>query len=284
MARSILALHAHPDDESSKGAGTISAYAARGVRCVLVTATGGEAGDILNPEMDRPEIVENLKAVREAELAEAAKIQGYQEVILLGYRDSGMPGSEDNSNPLAFCNQPVEEILERVVRIVRREQPDVVLGYDAHEFYPHPDHLRVHDISMQLFDAAADPHRFPESGDPWEIKKLYSPQIFPMRKLILIDEAMRERTGASPYAEWIERLGDRPDNSLGGHWTRVDVTGYVEQGRDALRAHRTQIDPASAWFQAPSELVEEIYPWEDFELMATRVPPSHDDDLFAGIS
>jgi mycothiol S-conjugate amidase len=284
MARSILALHAHPDDESSKGAGTISAYAARGVRCVLVTATGGEAGDILNPEMDRPEIVANLRAVREAELAEAAKIQGYQEVILLGYRDSGMPGSEDNANPLAFCNQPMEEVLERVVRIVRREQPDVVLGYDAHEFYPHPDHLRVHDVSMQLFEAAADPDRFPDSGDPWEIKKLYSPQIFPIRKLILIDEAMRERTGASPYAEWIARLGDRPDTSVNGQWTRVDVTGYIEQGRDALRAHRTQIDPTSAWFQAPSELVEEIYPWEDFELMATRVPSSEDDDLFAGIS
>jgi mycothiol S-conjugate amidase len=285
MARTILALHAHPDDESSKGAGTISKYAAQGVRCVLVTATGGEAGDILNPEMDRPEVAANLKAVREAELAEAAKIQGYEEVILLGYRDSGMPDSDDNANPLAFCNQPIDEVLERVVRIVREEQPDVVLGYDAHEFYPHPDHLRVHDVSMLVFEAAADPERFPDAGDPWEIKKLYSPQIFPTRKLKLLDEAMRERTGDSPWEAWLQRLQERPETPRSGSWTAVDVTGHIEQGRDALRAHRTQIDPTSAWFQVPTELVEEVYPWEDFELMASRVSTlDDDDDLFAGIS
>ncbi len=285
MAHTILALHAHPDDESSKGAGTVSKYAASGVRCVLVTATGGEAGDILNPEMDRPEIVENLKAVREAELAEAAAIQGYAEVILLGYRDSGMPGSDDNANPLAFCNQPIDDVLERVVRIVRREQPDVVLGYDAHEFYPHPDHLRVHDISLQVFDAASDPDRFPDSGEPWEIKKLYSPQIFPIEKLRLLDDAMRERTGMSPYAEWIDRLADRPVDDPAGVYTKIDVTGHTEQGRDALRAHRTQIDPTSTWFSVPSDLVEEVYPWEDFELMRTRVDAAEvDGDLFAGIA
>ena len=284
MANTILALHAHPDDESSKGAGTISRYAAEGVRCVLVTATGGEAGDILNPEMDKPEILADLKSVREAELAEAAKIQGYAEVILLGYRDSGMPDSEANAHPAAFCNQPVDEVLERVVRIVRSERPDVVLGYDAHEFYPHPDHLRVHDISMSVFEAAADPDRFPDSGEPWEIKKLYSPQIFPMEKLRLLDAAMIERTGESPYAAWIERLSGRPEAVRDRRWTRVDVTGYIDQGREALKAHRTQIDPNSAWFQVPTQLVEEIYPWEDFELMASRVPTNDgDDDLFAGI-
>lgn len=284
MARTILALHAHPDDESSKGAGTISAYAARGVRCVLVTATGGEAGDILNPSMDRPEVLANLKEIREAELAEAARIQGYAEVVLLGYRDSGMPDSADNANPLAFCNQPIDDILERVVAIVRRERPDVVLGYDAHEFYPHPDHLRIHDISLLVFDAAADPERFPDAGEPWEIKKLFSPQIFPMKKVRLLDAAMRERTGESPYAEWIERLADRQAPERTEPMTRIDVTGYIEQGRDALRAHRTQIDPESRWFQVPTSLVEEIYPWEDFELMASRVPVGeNDDDLFAGI-
>lgn len=285
MAHTILALHAHPDDESSKGAGTISKYAASGVRCVLVTATGGEAGDILNPEMDRPEIFENLKAVREQELADAAAIQGYAEVILLGYRDSGMPDSIDNANPLAFCNQPIDAVLERVVRIVRREQPDVVLGYDAHEFYPHPDHLRIHDISMQVFDAAADGDRFPDSGEPWEIKKLYSPQILPMEKIRRLDEAMRERTGTSPYAEWIERRADRPEEPRNAAFTKIDVTGYTEQGRDALRAHRTQIDPSSAWFKVPSDLVEQVYPWEDFELMASRVEVADGaDDLFAGIA
>jgi mycothiol S-conjugate amidase len=285
MTHTLLAIHAHPDDESSKGAATVSKYASLGVRCILVTATGGEAGDILNPAMDRPEIAANLKAVREAELAEAAKIQGYDEVILLGYRDSGMPDSPDNANPLAFCNQPVDDVLERLVRIVRGYRPDVVLGYDAHEFYPHPDHLRVHDMSMRLFDAAADGARFPDAGDPWEIKKMYSPQIFTKTKVTILDAEMRKRTGTSPYEKWIDRLAEWPDVPAGAHRTRIDVTGFIDQGRDALRAHRTQIDPESTWFQVPTDLVEEIYPWEDFELMAARVPTTDgDDDLFNGIS
>ncbi len=285
MTHTLLALHAHPDDESSKGAATVSKYASLGVRCVLVTATGGEAGDILNPAMDRPEIAANLKAVREAELAEAAKIQGYDEVILLGYRDSGMPDSPDNANPLAFCNQPVEDVLERLVRIVRKHRPEVVLGYDAHEFYPHPDHLRVHDMSMRLFEAAADGSLFPDAGDPWEIKKMYSPQIFTKEKVTILDAEMRKRTGTSPYERWIERLSEWPDVPSGAHRTKIDVTGFIDQGREALRAHRTQIDPDSAWFQVPTDLVEQMYPWEDFEIMAARVPTTDgDDDLFNGIS
>ncbi len=278
----LLALHAHPDDESSKGAGTISRYAASGVRCVLVTATGGEAGDILNPAMDRPEIKANLKSVREAELVEAAAIQGYDEVILLGYRDSGMPDSLDNADPRAFCNQPVDEVLARLVGIVRDVRPDVLIGYDDHEFYPHPDHLRVHEMSMLVFDAAADVDRFPDLGEPWEIKKMYAPTIFTRDRVRTIHEAMLERTGNSPYDRWLEMMESRP--MLERDVTRIDVTGYVEQSRDALRAHRTQIDPDGHWFQVPTELVEEVYPWEDFEMMASRVGwNTGENDLFAGI-
>ncbi len=278
----LLALHAHPDDESSKGAATISRYAASGVRCVLVTATGGEAGDILNPAMDRPEIAANLKAVREAELAEAAAIQGYDEVILLGYRDSGMPDSSDNADPRAFCNQPVDDVLARLVGIVREVRPHVVIGYDDHEFYPHPDHLRIHEMSLLVFDAAADANRFPELGEPWEIKKMYAPTMFAHDRIHALHEAMLERTGSSPYERWIEMIETRP--IVERDVTRIDVTGYVEQSRAALRAHRTQIDPDGHWFQVPTEVIEEIYPWEDFELMASRVGWNTDeDDLFAGI-
>lgn len=282
MPRTLLALHAHPDDESSKGAGAVARYAAEGVRCVLVTATGGEAGDVLNPTMDVAGVTENLKETREAELAEAASILGYAEVVLLGYRDSGMAESEDNANPLAFCNQPAEEVLERFVRIIRSVKPDVMLGYDAHEFYPHPDHLRIHEMSRPAYEAAADSDRFPDSGDPWEIKKLYAPMIFTREKMTIIHEAMLERTGASPFDGWT-RLLDRAE-APPSDVMRVNVSGYVEQGRDALRAHRTQIDPAGRWFQVPTELIEELYPWEDFEMMASRVGwDPHETDLFAGI-
>ena len=282
MPKTLLALHAHPDDESSKGAATVSRYAAEGVRCVLVTATGGEAGDVLNPALDAAEASKNLKEIREAELREAAAIIGYSDVILLGYRDSGMPDSVDNANPLAFCNQPEEEVLERIVRIIRSVRPDVILGYDAHEFYPHPDHLRVHALSMQMYDAAADPDRFPEAGEPWEVKKLYAPMIFTKEKMTTIHEAMIERTGSSPYDNWMAMI-DRSDAPI-RDVMRVEVYGYVEQGRDALRAHRTQVDPDGRWFQVPTALIEELYPWEDFEMMASRIGWDADEtDLFAGI-
>ncbi|MDA2978673.1 MAG: mycothiol conjugate amidase Mca [Actinomycetota bacterium] len=282
MSRTLLAFHAHPDDESSKGAGTVSRYASEGVRCVLVTATGGEAGDVLNPAMDRPEIVSNLKATREAELALAAEIQGYDEVILLGYRDSGMPDSDDNADPRAFCNQDRDDVLETLVTIVRRVKPDVMLGYDAHEFYPHPDHLRVHEMSALVFDAAGDPSRFPNVGEPWQIKKLYAPMIFTKTRITTIHEAMIERTGSSPYERWMSMMDERA--GPGRDVSRINVKGFVEQSRDALRAHRTQIDPAGHWFQVPTELIEEIYPWEDFEMLESRVGWSSDEeDLFDGI-
>ncbi|MEZ5175797.1 MAG: mycothiol conjugate amidase Mca [Acidimicrobiia bacterium] len=283
MARTLLALHAHPDDESSKGAGTVSRYAAAGVRCVLVTATGGEAGDILNPEMERPEIAEDLRAVREAELAEAAAIQGYDDVILLGYRDSGMPGSAHNADPRAFCNQPIDDVLGRLVEIVRAERPDVLLGYDSHERYPHPDHLRIHELTVPLFEAAANPGRFPDVGSPWEIKKVYAPMIFTRERVLALHQAMLNRTGTSPYQQWLDHMdADRdPERRM----TRVNVTGFIDQSRRALLAHRTQIDPQGPWFRVPTDVVEEVYPWEDFELLATRVAWEPDaEDLFAGIS
>ena len=282
MSRTILALHAHPDDESSKGAGTIARYTHEGVDAVLVTATGGEAGDVLNPAMDRPEVADDLAAIRRSELDEAADILGYGEVLLLGYRDSGMPDSTDNGRSDAFCNQPHDEVLARLVAIVRRVRPEVVLGYDDHEWYPHPDHLFVHRLSVDLFEAAADGDRFPGAGAPWQIQKLYAP-VFTRDRFFAVHEAMIERTGSSPYEAWIERI--TATEELDRPVTRVDVTGFVEQGRDALRAHRTQIDPNGRWFDVPTELLEEIYPWEDFELLASVVPHDpEEDDLFAGVS
>jgi len=137
-------------------------------------------------------------------------------------------------------------------------------------------------LSLLVFDAAADTNRFLDLGEPWEIKKMYAPAMFTHDRIRTIHQAMLERTGSSPYDHWIEMMETRP--MLERDITRVDVTGYVEQSREALRAHRTQIDPDGHWFQVPTELVEEVYPWEDFELMASRVGWNADEnDLFAGI-
>lgn len=281
MSGTVLALHAHPDDESSKGAASVARLVDEGVRAILVTATGGEAGDILNPVMDRPEIAQRLAEIRANELAEAASIIGYDEVVMLGYRDSGMPDSDDNGRSDVFRNQPLDVVLGAVVEIVRRERPSVVLGYDAHEFYPHPDHLRIHEMTLELVAAAADPNRYPETGDPWQIEKLYAP-VFTRERLVVLHEAMLERTGESPLVAWLERLGDFhvPDRRL----MRFDVTGYVEQGRDALRAHRTQVDPNGFWFAVPTDVVESVYPWEDFELLYSQGPwDAAETHLFSGI-
>jgi mycothiol S-conjugate amidase len=266
MFRTIVALHAHPDDESSKGAATIARYCDLGTRAVLVTATGGEAGEILNPDAATTAARIDLAAVRRSELREAARIIGYDDLVMLGYRDSGMPGSDDNRHPDAFINAPFDEILERLVAIVRSERPQVILGYDDHEWYPHPDHLRIHDLSSAVFDAAADPSRFPDTGDPWAADRLYAP-VFSLRRLHLLSESMASRGLDSPLSRWIEHIGsDAVDPLL----TTIDVGPYVERARDALRAHRTQIDPDGPWFQVPLDLVLSVYPYEDFELLASR--------------
>jgi mycothiol S-conjugate amidase len=260
----LLAFHAHPDDESSKGAATVARYSDEGVRCVLVCATGGEAGDILNPAMDRPEIVADLPAVRRAELEAAAGIIGYAEVVELGYRDSGMPDTADNAHPDAFVNAPFDEVLGRMVEIVRMIRPDVVLGYDDHQRYPHPDHLLVHDVSVALVEAAADDDRFPDAGPAWRIPRLFAP-VFTRKRALALHEAMLARGEESPFAsrlDWFTDIGED-----GRPLWQVDVAGYVERGRDALRAHATQVDPNGFWFQVPTTVVEEVYPREDFEAL-----------------
>jgi len=279
--RCILSVHAHPDDEASKGAPTIALYAANGVRSVLVTCTGGEEGDILNPAMDRPEVRENLHAVRLDELRRAAEIIGYDEVVLLGYRDSGMPESEANAHPEAFANVELDEAVGELVRIIRRTRPQVILTYgDDQQGYPHPDHLRVHDISVPAFELAGDSSYRPELGEPFAPSKLYY-SVWSMRRIRATHEKFLELGLESPYSsEWFER----PDQD---HrvTTSIDIAEHYEVRLEALRAHATQVDPASPfWFGLPPEVAREVHPYEDFILAYSRVDAAVPEaDLFAGI-
>src|SRR5215469_7805845 len=125
----LLCVHAHPDDEASKGAGTVARYHAEGVHTVLVTCTGGEAGDILNPAMDKEGVRDNLPEVRRGELQRAAEIIGYDEVAMLGYRDSGMPDTPANADPRSFAMAPLEEAVGRLVAVIRRTRPQIVITY-----------------------------------------------------------------------------------------------------------------------------------------------------------
>ncbi|MGQ0830100.1 MAG: mycothiol conjugate amidase Mca [Microthrixaceae bacterium] len=278
---SLLSVHAHPDDESSKGAGTVAKYHAEGVHTALVCCTGGEAGDILNPAMDREEVRADLAAVRRRELDAAAAIIGYDEVVMLGYRDSGMPDSEANKHPDCFANADLDEAVGRLVAVIRRTRPQVVLTYgDEQGGYPHPDHLRVHEITGPAVERAGDAAWYPDAGEPWQVAKVYY-SVWSRRRIELMHAKFLELDLESPYSpEWFERPWQ--DDRI---TTMIDIEGFAEVRLDALLAHATQIDPASPfWFGLPREVATSVHPYDDYILATSSVAiEAPESDLFAGV-
>ena len=279
--RCLLSIHAHPDDEASKGASTVAKYKTEGVRAVLVTCTGGEEGDILNPAMDLPEIRADLAAVRKRELEVASALIGYDEVVLLGYRDSGMPDSEANARPEAFANADLDEAVDRLVAIIRRECPQVILTYgDDQQGYPHPDHLRVHDISLPAFERAGDPSYRPDLGDPFTPLKMYY-SVWSRARVEATHNKFVELGLESPFSEdWFTRPSQ--DERV---TTSIDIGPWFDVRLEALLAHATQVDPESAfWFGLPREIARSVHPFEDYILSHSRVETQlPETDLFAGI-
>ena len=281
----LLAVHAHPDDEASKGAGTVAKYTDEGIRCVLVCCTGGEAGDILNPAADTPDVRANLAEVRMDELRASVDAIGYATVHMLGYHDSGMPDTETNARPDNFANAPLDEAVGRLVQVIRAERPQVIVTYaEDREFYPHPDHIRVHEISVPAFDAAADPDRYPDTGEPWQPSKMYY-MGWSKRRVMSLHEAYVRHGHESPFERWFEQgFPDHDDRFT----TQVDVGGYLDRRRAALLAHRTQVDPEGFWMRLPDEVVRDTFPWEEYMLARSLVAPTMpegvpEDDLFAGL-
>ncbi|MEU7169060.1 mycothiol conjugate amidase Mca [Streptomyces morookaense] len=280
----MMAVHAHPDDESSKGAATMAKYVSEGVDVLVATCTGGERGSILNPKLQGdPYIEEHIHEVRAKEMAEARDILGVEQEWL-GFVDSGLPEG-DPLPPLpegCFALQDVDEAAGRLVKLIRTFRPHVITTYDENGGYPHPDHIMTHKISMVAFEAAGDPERYPEAGEPWQPLKLYYNQGFNRPRTQALHDALLERGMESPYGEWLERW-----ESMGRERT---LTTYVPCGdffeiRDkALIAHATQIDPDGGWFRVPLDLQREIWPTEEYELAKSLVDTSlPEDDLFAGI-
>jgi mycothiol S-conjugate amidase len=249
---------------------------------VLVTCTGGEEGDILNPAMDTPEVKADIAAVRARELETAVEIIGYDELVLLGYRDSGMPDSEANANPASFAAAPLEEAIGKLVAEIRRTKPQVIITYgDDHSGYPHPDHIRVHEISVAAFDAAGDPDAFPEAGDPYEPAKLYY-TVWSKRRIVATHEKFLELGLESPFDQrWLDRPGE--DDRI---TTSIDLSdGFGDIRRQALLAHATQVDPTSKfWFGLPPEVMRTVHPFDDYVLARSRVESDLPEaDLFAGV-
>jgi len=288
----LMAVHAHPDDESSKGAATMAKYAHEGVEVLVATMTGGERGSILNPAMDRPEVLANLPEIRREEMARAREILGVEQRFL-GFVDSGLPEG-DPKPPLpegSFGLMPLREAAAPLVRLVRDFRPHVMLTYDESGGYPHPDHIKTHQVAVEAFEAAADPDRYPEAdGEPWQPMKMYYFAAFHLEKYVALHAELVRRGLDSPYSkifkEWEARARkrlERGDRSL-EITTRVNAADYFGIRDDALRAHATQIDPNSSWFACPRDVERAAWPTEDYHLARSLVDTElPEDDLFAGI-
>lgn len=282
--RRLLAVHAHPDDESSKGAATMAHYVAIGDRVIVASCTGGERGDVLNPRLkDDPDVLRDLPAFRRQEMQRAQEILGVEHVWL-GFVDSGLPEG-DPLPPLpdgCFATEPVDAATEALVRVVREFRPHVMTTYDEDGGYPHPDHIMCHVISLAAFRAAGDPEAFPNAGEPWQPLKLYYNQTLSGRRIRAFHDGMIERGLESPFVEWMTRWADRVDRETTTH---VPVSEYFQARNQALLAHATQVDPDGVWFGIPLEVEREVWPTEDFEAALSYVPiEPGEDDLFAGIA
>jgi mycothiol S-conjugate amidase len=281
----LMHVHAHPDDESSKGAASTAKYVAEGVDVHVVTCTGGERGSILNPKMDRPGILENIIEVRREEMHRARDILGISQ-DWLGFVDSGWPEG-DPKPPLpdgCFGLVPVEDAAEPLIRLMRELRPQVVTTYDENGGYPHPDHVMCHKVSVYAFEHAGDAAYKPELGPAWQPMKLYYHHGFNRPKALALHEAMVAHGLESPYAERLDEWKKDPswDDRV---TTRVPCAEYFGVRDQALMAHATQIDPDGRWFAIPRELEMKVWPTEDYELVTSYVDsPLPEDDLFAGIT
>jgi len=279
----LMCVHAHPDDESSKGAATMAKYVAAGAEVLVVSCTGGERGDILNKKLaDDPAVLRDLAQVRRAEMARAQAILGVDH-HWLGFVDSGLPEG-DPLPPLpegCFALEPLEIPVEALVREIRRFRPHVMTTYDENGGYPHPDHIRCHDVSAAAFVAAGDPDAFPSAGPAWQPLKLYYNGGFSRARIETYHQALLDLGVESPYAEWLERMDGRVERTV---TTRIECADFFEQRDQALLAHATQIDPDGFFFSVPREVQRQVWPFEDYEIAASYVPIADgEDDLFGGL-
>lgn len=280
----LMHVHAHPDDESSKGAASTARYVAEGVDVHVATCTGGERGSILNPKMDRPDVLANISEIRRQEMERARDILGVSQ-DWLGFVDSGWPEG-DPKPPLpegCFGLMDPEEAALPLVALIRAFKPHVLTTYDERGGYPHPDHIKCHEISMVAYHAAGDPEKYPEAGEPWQPSKLYYHHSFNRLRTQALHDAMIEHDLESPWGERLKTWKIEPE------WdaritTKVPCADYFGVRDQALLAHATQIDPDGFWFAVPRELQERVWPTEDFELVDSKVETTlPEDDLFAGI-
>ncbi len=283
MTQRLLAVHAHPDDESSKGAATYAYYRSRGAEVLVVSCTGGERGSILNDALtERSHAERDMAGLRHLEMQRAQAAMGIEHVWL-GYQDSGLPEEGETVPPLSFATIPLEHSAEPLVRVIRRFKPHVLVAYDENGGYPHPDHIRAHQVAVYAMRAAADASRYPDAGEPWSVLKLYYDRIFNLTRMRSIYELLTSEEHsalASEVAQILEWWADRPDLAT----THVPCSEFFDVRDEALRSHASQVAPDSTFFFLPNDVQRQAWPFEDFQLIESAVETTFpEDDLFAGI-
>jgi len=264
MATAVF-LHAHPDDEAIATAGTMAKLAATGHRVVLVTATGGELGEV--PEgLLAPG--ETLAERRSRELAAACEVLGVARHEFLGYRDSGMAGEESNLDPECFARADVDEAAARLAAILHDERADVVVAYDEHGNYGHPDHVQVHHVGLRAGELAGTDRVYMATTN--------------RDHLLALAERADEFGLEMPEEQrgFIENLGERAERIT----THVDVTAYLAQKREAMAAHASQIHDTSFFLSMPPEAFAAVWGTEWYIRVGAQPGAPTEDSLVSSAS
>ena len=306
----LMTVHAHPDDETIGTGGLMAKTVASGHRVVLVTGTRGELGEIVVKDMDTPDNHRRLGEIRAAELEAAMGELGVTEWENLGYRDSGMMGTEGNRDPRCYWQADLDDAARRLTWLVRRHRPDVMTTYNSFGGYGHPDHIRTHQVAVLAWERAGDSAWYPEqlapehggSGPiesdgglvPWQPMKLYE-QAIPAS----VRNAMRDRMEAagekSFWSEpedaspeelemWREQMSKMlvPDETI---TTWVDVSEVLDRKWAAIWKHVTQMSPDSTFLRFGADAWREFWAKEAYVLRESRVPaPTPESDVFAGLA
>jgi mycothiol S-conjugate amidase len=281
-----MAVHAHPDDESSKGAATYAYYLDRGVEVMVVSCTGGERGSILNESLEpRVWAERDMAGLRRVEMAAAQAVVGFEH-RWLGYVDSGYqePGSGDPLPTNSFGTIPVEVSAAPLVRLIRSYRPHVLVTYDENGGYPHADHIRCHEISAHAYEAAADPSAYPGTGPAWEISKLYYDRIMNPKRFEAVYELLSSEEPEHPFLANLDEMRgwmkDRPYEAT----VSIPSGAFFDVRDSALRSHASQVAPDHPFFFWPNNVQQRAWPYEDFQLARSRVAtPLQETDLFDGI-
>jgi LmbE family N-acetylglucosaminyl deacetylase len=261
----LVAIYAHPDDETFGVGGTMARYADQGVPLTMVCATRGEVGEIAAGSAATPE---TLGVFREQELRDAMAILGVTDVRFLDYRDSGMKGTDDNRDPRAFMNAPPLDVVASLVRVIRERRPDVIVTWDESGGYGHPDHVATHHHATAAFRAASDAAQFPDAGPAWDGASLFYTAI-PMEEFARVMDEMRKSGVDVPDFGEDDEIASLP--RLAPNCV-IDVSAFFDRKMRAMLAHSSQITPDDAWMRMPEDIQRRFFGREFFHRIHPAVP------------